>query len=230
VLTGTPDQIVKLFKSTENGLFSRFLFYSFEGEENWISVAPKETRINYQQHFSCVAEEVNAIHEYFSSDNYEFKLTKEQWAELDNQFSVWLKELTTFFHKDAKSTIIRLGLVQFRIAMILSILRHVEAKSKGNVIVCSDSDFKNAQLLAKLLLEHGLTVFSRLPRESKLPTNVDMARFHQALPADIEFQRKEALEIGLRLGFSVRTVDKYLKELLKKEYLVQSKYSVYKKV
>ena len=40
LLTGTPDQVVSLIRNTENGLFSRFLFYAMSEEPVWKSQSP----------------------------------------------------------------------------------------------------------------------------------------------------------------------------------------------
>ena len=40
LLTGTPEQVVSLIQSTENGLFSRFLFYLMNDESVWKSQSP----------------------------------------------------------------------------------------------------------------------------------------------------------------------------------------------
>lgn len=230
VLTGTPDQVGKLIKSSENGLFSRFIFYTYEGQDSWISVAPKKGRISFNEHFDKVAQEVKKISEYFSGKDFVFELTDEQWNQLDSQFSAWLDIVTTFVSEGTASIVKRLGLVQFRIAMILSILRHYENKSTSKSIICTDIDFKTAQLLSDVYLTHSLKMFFKLPHEENQGIDKRMKAFFDKLPEKKEFQRKDAVSIGQGFKVEQRTVDKYLKRLVEIKLLNQPEYGKYKKI
>lgn len=229
VLSGTPDQVKKLIQSSENGLFSRFLFYGFEEQGIWRSVAPTNNKLNLNKYFSEMSEEVKIISEKFSEEKYVFELTENQWIRLDNQFSKWLNEITTFIHKDTASVIKRLGLIQFRIAMILSILRCYESENVGTTIKCQDEDFKTAEILTSLYLEHGLKMFFNLPRESKLVISQDIKRFFDILPTERDFPRDEAIKIGVSIGIKERTIGKYLNRLVEIGYLKKPKYGFYLK-
>lgn len=230
VLSGTPDQVRSLIHSSENGLFSRIIFYVFDGIDLWRNVRPKEIKLNKKEFFQKISIEVKAISDPFSSKDYEFDLTEEQWISLDSQFSSWLNEITTFINKDTASIIKRLGIVQFRIAMILSILRHYEVGEKSRKIVCSDIDFRSAQLLSDVYLEHGLTMFFKLPGERKLQLNNFIRKFYDLLPVDKEFARSDAVKIGLSIRIKERSVDNYLKRLLEINFLTQPEYGKYRRI
>lgn len=229
VLSGTPDQVKTLIQSSENGLFSRMIFYVFDGTDTWKSVAPKADGLNLNRYFDTLSNEVKTIHDKFSKEEFEFKLTESQWETLDNQFTKWLDEITTFVHRDTASIIKRLGLVQYRIAMLLSILRYNEEIKEGTTIYCSDQDFKTAQLLSETYLSHSLIMFFKLPRESKLALDKKIKLFFDALPSTTIFTREEALVVGRTLNIAERTIDKYLKRLVDIKFLEQPEYGKYKK-
>jgi hypothetical protein len=229
VLSGTPDQVKTLIHSSENGLFSRMIFYAFDGIESWKSVAPTQGRLNLNRYFEKLSDEIKSIYDKYSGRQYEFDLTESQWKELDDQFSNWLNEITTFIHQDTASIVKRLGLIQFRIAMILSILRHNEDNKEETTITCSDLDFKSAQLLSNVYLDHALTMFFKLPRESRLAINKKIKTFFDSLPENTVIKREDAVNIGRKNQIQERTVDKYLKRLLGINYLEQPEYGKYKK-
>jgi hypothetical protein len=230
VLSGTPDQVKSLIHSTENGLFSRIMFYAFEGSDKWRSVAPKADRLNFNVFFEELGVRVKSIYTAFIAKQFEFDLTSEQWEVLDSQFSIWLTDITTFIHKDTSSVVKRLGIVQFRLAMILSILRHYqEDKIEETKIICTDKDFKTAQLLSNTYLEHSLTMFFKLPGKSIDGFNIHLKRFYDYIPSNTIFSRSAAVREGLNLGNQERTVDLYLKKLVDMNLLTQPEYGKYYK-
>ena len=230
ILSGTPDQVKNLIHSTENGLFSRIIFYAFEGKNVWRSVAPGANRLNFNTYFEDLGREVKTIHDAYISKSFKFDLTPEQWDVLDYQCGEWLQEITTFIHMDTASIAIRLGIIHFRIAMILSILRHYqEGHIEDSNIVCSDRDFKTAQLLSNIYLEHGLNMFFKLPGESKKALNTYIKRFYDQIPKDVLFTRAAAVKLGFDIGIQERAVGKYLKKLVEINYLNQPEYGKYKK-
>jgi hypothetical protein len=229
VLSGTPEQVKNLIQSSENGLFSRMIYYAFDDIESWKSVAPGSKRLNLNKFFEEFSSKVKSVYDHFSKKQHVFYLSEQQWKELDSQFSDYLNEITTFIHQNTASIVKRLGLIQFRIAMILSILRHSEENSESTTINCSDVDFRSAQLLSNVYLDHALAMFLKLPRESKLAINKQLKTFFDDLPENRVFTRKEAVNIGKVKKIRKRTVDKYLKRLLEIKYLEQPEYGKYKK-
>lgn len=57
-LTGTPNQVTGLIASSEDGLFSRFLFYAFKVELRWKDVSPNANNINLTEHFKDLSDRV----------------------------------------------------------------------------------------------------------------------------------------------------------------------------
>jgi len=81
-------------------------------------------------------------------------------------FDDWKKEIGEMTGFDLDGTVNRLGLIAFRIAMILTTLRAFEAGPENvpNKLVCIDVDFDNAIAITEVLKRHALNVYWQLPR------------------------------------------------------------------
>ncbi|MFC5271386.1 DUF3987 domain-containing protein [Adhaeribacter terreus] len=225
-LTGTPEQVLGIIPSAENGLFSRFIFYSFKVKPIWRSVAPKPGQQNLTEYFNLQSLEVLKMAEYLEDHPTHFNLTAKQWAELDKQFTTWTEEVNDLLGDEAVGTVFRLGLIQFRIAMILSAIRKYENKLKDLDLLCVDDDFKTSSILVEVYKEHALLMFSKLPQRGNISKRM-INQFFDALPS--KFKREDAVNIGQRVEIMPRTVDKYLNELLLSNKLKRSKLGIYNK-
>jgi len=136
--------------------------------------------------------------------------------------------------KEALSIVKRMGLICFRIAMILSTIRRFEENSLGTKLICNEDDFQVAIWLAETYFKHSIFVYDRLPRYqvNKFQfKNVRKQEFFNALPN--KFQRKEAIEISEHLKIKKRTADRYLQQFLEIDFLSQSRddpYGAYFKI
>jgi len=223
-LSGTPGQVTSLIPSAEDGLFSRFMFYAFEIDSSWRDVSPEGRSQNFQEFYRGLSREVLEMVHFLKSYPTEFDLTKEQWKELNETFKKLMEETNLMIGKEALSIVKRMGLICFRIAMILSTIRRFEEKSLGTKLTCNDDDFQVAIWLAETYFEHGIFVYDRLPRYqvNKFQfKNVRKQEFFNALPN--KFQRKEAIEISEHLQIKKRTADRYLQQFLEIDFLGQSR-------
>ncbi|GEO04470.1 hypothetical protein AAE02nite_21340 [Adhaeribacter aerolatus] len=165
-LSGTPGQVQRLIPNAEDGLFSRFIFYNFALQPKWRSVSPYAGRVNLNEYFNLIQGEVlGLIHLVNDNVRVNFTLQDEQWEHLDNTFSIWLDEVTTSIGGNAGSAVKRLGLITFRIAMILSILRRAETGEIGEEMECTETDFMIAMALAKTYRQHSFTMYKKMPQE-----------------------------------------------------------------
>jgi Protein of unknown function (DUF3987) len=229
VLTGTPDQVPRLIGSSEDGLCSRFLFYCYNQGLNWIDQTPCLNCIDYSAHFSKLGYEVARIKKQLDKNNCTFSLTSDQYKTLNENFRKKLSQIKIFEGHGAGSAVMRLGLISFRIAMILTVLRlKDELKDKTN-LECSDEDFKTAMALADVYFEHSMVMYSLLPKQSKAELSPKMRQFFTKLPGNEKFPRKKANEIGTEIGISERTVGSYLEKLVEKKFLKNPEYGYYQK-
>lgn len=144
VLSGTPDQVLPLVQSKENGLFSRFIYYTFNDISPWKNVFDESAATDY----------IKDLGDGFMYDLYEklmnredelnFKLTPEQIQE----FNVRMKEIHkivnaegSIYQASFNSNVKRHGVIFFRLCMILSVIRQYESVSDADVIICDNADF-----------------------------------------------------------------------------------------
>lgn len=225
-LSGTPSQVQSLIGSAEDGLFSRFIFYTFKVKSEWRDVSPKFGRINLTKHFENLSDQVLLMIEFLEQFPSEFQLTERHWQIIDDHFKVWLQEVSVFVSQEAGSTVKRLGLILFRLAMVLTALRKFENGDTSRLITCEDIDFDTAFQLAEVFNHHALFMFSRLPKSESI-TDKKIKQFFDVLPKS--FKRKEAVAIGKKIKVLERTVDKYLATLINGALLTQPEYGQYQK-
>jgi hypothetical protein len=210
-LSGTPNQVTGLIASSEDGLFSRFLFYAFKVEQRWKDVSPNANNINLTEHFKVLSGRVFNMVQFLQREETIIELTTEQWQQLNQHCEGWLNEVTMFTAEEAASIVKRLGLILYRMAMIFTSLRKFENGEAATRIVCTDEDFNTALRLAEIYLHHSILMFNNLPKQSdatQFKTGDSKRKFFDALPE--EFTRQQAVEIGKQFQLSPRTVDDIL--------------------
>lgn len=210
-LSGTPNQVTGLIASSEDGLFSRFLFYAFKVEQRWKDVSPNANNINLTEHFKVLSGRVFNMVQFLQREETIIELTSEQWQQLNQHCEGWLNEVTMFTAEEAASIVKRLGLILYRMAMIFTSLRKFENGEAATRIVCTDEDFNTALRLAEIYLHHSILMFNNLPKQSEatqFKTGDSKRKFFEALPE--EFTRQQAVEIGKQFQLSSRTVDDIL--------------------
>lgn len=210
-LSGTPAQVPKLIASAEDGLFSRFIFYAFKADIVWRDPSPRPGGIVYNDHFEALSKYVLEMYDFFENSPTNIYLTNEQWNRLNNAFHDKLMTVVIFTSVDAASIVYRLGLILFRICMIFTSLRKFENGDCSKDVTCTDEDFQAALMLSDVYLQHSLLMFNNLDeqkeaKEYKMPNN--KKQLLDQLPQ--EFQRKEAVALGVSLGLSERSVDDFL--------------------
>ena len=218
-ITGTPDQIKSILSSTQNGLASRFMFYSFNNVPKWKTTFTQSISQSKKKQFLKFSQDL--CDKFISQNNRLFNLTQNQGEKLDSTYKKILEEKYQSYLGDSGSLVLRLGLITYKIAMVLSAIRTNEINIK-----CEDKDFETAMELTKVYLVHGLNVFEKINnRENKLPLNEE--RWMNNL--EKEFTTKEAISIAKKLGIKERTVYKKLRDYLDNGLLKKVETGVYRK-
>ena len=125
------------------------------------------------------------------------------------------------------STSKRLGLILYRIAMIISALRYYDNGEVPIHMTCSDDDFDIALQLINTYQEHAAFMFGELPKSPGVADKT-LKKFFDLLPD--EFMRKDAVAIALTINIKERTADSYLSKLVSSKLLEQDKLGHYTKV
>lgn len=229
VLSGTLGQIKPLIESKENGLFSRFIYYYFDEIIGWKDVSPREHSIDYELLFNQVGDEVCKMYGRLANpelEGIEFKLTDDQWVRLNELMKVVtqmiIKNIDNSFIASAK----RMGLIFFRLCMILSAIRNKDVLYQNKEFVCEDIDFDIAEILIKNLLDHSISVFE-LFEEEKLQLTMLQMNVLEKLPRS--FKRQEAIAAGDSFGVPVRTMDYNLRKWVENKVLRKVSNGIYSK-
>jgi len=230
VLSGTPRQVATLIPSAENGLFSRFIFYYMNIHPEWINVFAGDGEQSLDEYFEQLGKEFYAFNKLLKAMKpLSFSITTQQQTEFNRYFADMQTKLYCILGDEYLASVRRLGLIAYRIAMILTTLRRMDNGKTSGPLVCSDTDFKTAMSIISVLVEHATFVFSQLPAErmyvGKGKSNKQL--FLDALPN--EFNRKGYLEVAIKLGVEDKTAQKYIGDLRKAGWISHEGHNKYKK-
>lgn len=113
----------------------------------------------------------------------------------------------------------RMGLIVFKISMVLSLMRCMELADESAEFVCEDTDFSVALTIGDILLEHAAKFYQTFPPDTRNGTysykreeEEGKRKAYQDLPDT--FKTKDAVDIGHRHGLSPSTVKRWLKTSL----------------
>ena len=140
-------------------------------------------------------------------------LSDNQWQQLDYLCESYLKDFDEIAGGDASSVVKRMGLILYRICMVLTAIRKFENGDLSAQVTCEDVDFNIALELTDIYIQHSLLMYKNLPKQENVqalqlaPTKTV---FYEMLPE--AFKRKEAIDIAESLGISTRMADDYLKK------------------
>ena len=243
VLSGTPQQIFSLIPNAENGLFSRFIFYVMETELVWHDMFAYSEGTTADEQFKQIGQDFYTFHKAFSKKRVQFTLSRAQQVRFNSFFEATQLRYAQLFGDDIIASVRRLGLILFRFAMILSVLRLIDdtpmsSKKKGEPLrlVCTDADFSAALTIVKVLLAHTASVFQALPRKglsvkalkgSKQLADASRSKFLAALPDS--FNRSNYCAIAQSLGIATKTAERYIAEFCKSGQLTRPANGQYQK-
>jgi hypothetical protein len=216
VLSGTPQQISSLIPNAENGLFSRFIFYFMNVQPVWKNVFASSASNGLDDYFSNLGKEFYELYTSLdSSSEMEFSFSPEQQEQFNTFFAQIQNHYITIQGLDYMATVRRLGLIAFRLAMVLSVLRIPETGEWPEQLVCNDTDFETVLSMIKILVKHSAIVFSELPEEIKPPKRKNRKeKFLEQLP--LHFNRQKYLEAAKSLSIPDKTAEGYITEFVKK--------------
>lgn len=214
LLSGTPKQILALIPDAENGLFSRFIFYNMNLRLEWRDVF-SEGAVPLDDYFIDLGQRYFQFYQTLQqSQPIRFSLSVNQQKEFNQFFTEIQQEYSSLFGLDIVASVRRLGLITFRVAMILTSLRLMDGKPIQSVIVCDDTDFRTSLIMARVLLQHTAHVFGQLPSTDTNSTRgavtVICQTFFDSLPS--EFNRRTYLSIAERLHIAPKTAEKYIRK------------------
>ncbi|MDR0939349.1 MAG: DUF3987 domain-containing protein [Mediterranea sp.] len=209
LLTGTPAQFSPILSSSENGLVSRVLYYTYRETPRWIDVGDDDYSLDDQ--FAPLAERVLALHDFCLAHPVRFRFSYGQLARLNATFARKLGEVTLEQNDDLQAVVKRYALILTRLCMVFARLRQAESGSQAETIGCTDEDFQRAMDIVMCCYEHGRLLLSSMSGGEVRPLrDPNMIKdFFSDLPD--EFTTKQAEELGTAYGFYKGKVPRLIK-------------------
>jgi hypothetical protein len=230
LLSGTPKQVSALIPSAENGLFSRFIFYFMNVRPVWNDVFANSSDQTLDSYFNHLGMQFFDLYKHleYQSEPIRFCLTSGQQQAFNAYFAQTQNQYLCLYGADYLATVRRLGLITFRMAMILTALRIMDDGDIHSPLVCRDNDFNTALSMVKILVLHAAQVFQQLPSEAvtTAPKN-QKQQFLDELPK--EFCRKDYLTVANKLGIPDKTAEKHIKRFSVNGLIIHFAHDKYKK-
>lgn len=227
MFTGTPKQISSLIPNAENGLFSRFIFYFMNIHPEWKDVFENSSHNGFDDYFDQLGNDFFGLYQtLMASPEIKFNLNSEQEKEFNAFFEQIQNTYLSLQGLDYMATIRRLGLIAFRIAMILSALRIMEHGVLPERIICEERDFQTTLEMVRVLVEHASKVFSELPQDAPMSKPKEIKeRFLDALPT--RFNTKEYLRIAKYMSLNLKTAEGYITNFFNQGLIYREKQGHY---
>lgn len=220
-LTGTPDQLVALVRSQENGLYSRLSLLTAETQWVWRSAAPHKDGVEYGAFFEGLGKEVLHYHQKMKGRRTWVSLTDEQWKLHTAFFERWLRGVAVEGEDSPGAVVLRCGLLAMRLAAVFTALRKCEDELwAAGERICTDDDFHVAMQMTEVMMEHSLLLSSSLP-ELALKA-LPLREFHRFLPV-----LKQMSEVFTFTDFVNETVKQGMSESTGKRMLKKAEETMF---
>ena len=212
LLTGTRGQLLRLIPNTENGLFSRFMYYSFPAVPSFRNVF-QANGTDVGQAFLSLGHFVLEMYHFLNAlgQPLEFHFDENQ----SNDFLNTFRNITAVTFSESGvpilGTVHRLGLMAFRISMVLTMFRYYSKVDRQLAVKIriQNQDYRIAMQLVLHLLFHANVLIADMQGGSKqLLQQTKMTKLYNNLPES--FNRQEAVKAADKLGLSASTLTRYL--------------------
>ncbi len=219
-LTGTPGQLPRLMPTAEDGLVSRFLFYTFEQTHSWQDVSPAAGP-PLTPTIDALADELTRMIEAAPAAEepgcypVEITLTPADWQRLNAAGQTGLGEAAAAAGGAGASTAYRLGLIAWRVAGLLTVLRCYEnGEAPTGRLLADPADVGTALAVMDTARAHALAVLASLPTPGGTGNTGRWAKraAYEAQVRELQGQGRSLSEIASLTGVPKTTVYRLLKE------------------
>lgn len=213
VLTGTPRQLGRLMEGgLEDGLFSRFCIYRLSTQPTYESQRPKPQDAefeSFQNEFATKIKEVYAALRSREEPIY-FKADDKLWDILDSHVGDLHDRLARSGNRHLLAIIRRIGLVTYRIAVVLAAWRVFDGNpeaSKAKSIEIREEEMRAAVSLALVYAEHALHEAKKIEKSAHALPDTSYLGAAERLTA-----RQQQLLFSLPNQFSASSYEKAAQE------------------
>lgn len=226
LVSGTPDQLQPLIKSKENGLFSRFIVYNFDEISPFKNVFDRNKR-NNKAAFENFGEVIYNTYERLAEMEslIEFSFTENQESKFIELIKPIRNDIIENHAEGFISNVHRHGLIFYRLAMILAIIRNLDNIHVNRNLVCSNVDFMLAYHLMTTLLRHSQFTYNTID-------NGDLSIQDEELLDKMNdvFSREKLINEGKKMNIPIRTIDDKISQWKRKRIIKKIDRSSYKKI
>lgn len=225
VISGTPAQFKRLFVSGENGLFSRFCFFAFEDEVDWMGQEARPETQAIRTYGRDMARDLADLYGSMErrTSPMEVRHPDLYWKAHREMFTAATKAAVAMQAPDEFiASIRRAGLVATRAAATLAAFRAWDESGRGEALQfarrvdSSLADCEAGLIIGEIALHHGLRMLCLLsgrdvPGEEKRPGPA-----YDLLPDP--FGRKDLIHAAEALNTSERTLRRERAEWMENGY------------
>ncbi len=230
VFTGTEGQVTRLIHSTEDGLFSRLLCFYITEQGKWKPLTASDDSPRRGNYYNNLGHALQEIALFLDEHPTWVSYTESQRDYMNEIFPLELERLRAFGEGDKTAILFRLGMIHFRICMVLTGLRKGEQRLDIPEIKICDDDFNTATQIIFHCLKHSL-VLSTLLKKDEVLKSISNPIISEELFSELgeNFTTREAIEKGQILGMEKRTVESALTRWKKNGLIVRVMQGRYKR-
>lgn len=226
VISGTPDQLKPLVKSTKNGLYSRYIVYNFDEISEFKRVFDKNLR-GIKDVFSSLGQEIFDLFKSLQklTQPIEFSFSEAQNEKFYARIEPLRTDIVENHSRGFVANLFRHALIWFRIAMILSAIRNKDKLPTLNKLQCTNEDFILAMNLTKTLLEHSQYTYDTMDNNTLYHKDNKILS-----ELEINFTTQCAYDAGEKHGVIPRTITDKLVQWQKKGIIAKIQKGQYVKI
>lgn len=227
LFVGTQSQVTKLFHSNDDGLYSRFLFFSFGGNPIF-DLELDSDEFDLGKYAKELSKEFEQLYTHSNTQNVEVQFTASQLLSLQEFGKHHYKYIHEFMSENAGSLVKRHVNFVCRVASVLRLVDYYHQKDSALKVEVSDQQFEQALKLVKLSLYNALVLFRTLKGEREDSSKTEKFKFYDYLPNT--FCKDDFLIDKIPFNISQRTVYNWLKEFIEAGLVIKEAQGRYKKV
>lgn len=221
VLSGTPEQVKSLIPNAENGLLSRFIFYTLSATDEWLDgFSGYDTENPLEKVFDDLGAEVERYYQYLKNiHEVWFSLSFVQQQKFNDYFAEEKQRMKELNGDLYNASTHRLSWALLRISMILSALRCMDTGKVPEKIECSDTDFDTALSIIRTISQHNDYIFNVLNegiteevKVSETYSSAARSTLLSILPDS--FTSKDMQAAAMKISKSVRTVERQIRRAI----------------